>query len=64
MRIYLYTNEKKYVVKADYVLENEIVAAITQLFVTARIPLTKIHIENAKIVFQDNKFDSYLFEFH
>jgi len=59
----LYPNENRYVVKADYVLDNKSDSAITQLFVTARIPLNKIHLEHAKMIFQDSKFDSYLFEF-
>jgi ABC-type transport system involved in multi-copper enzyme maturation permease subunit len=60
----LYPEESGYDIKADYVLVNNEDYAITELFITARVPLNKVSLENAELVEQFPEYDSYLFKFN
>jgi len=59
----IYPKERMYTVKADYMLKNKNEQALTELFVTERIPLEHITIENARLVFHDTVYGTYLFQF-
>ena len=59
----IYTNERNYAVKADYVLKNKSDTPLSQIFITERIALKNVAIENATMIQQDAAFGIYLFEF-
>ncbi len=59
----IYPNEKSYAVKADYMLKNKSDKPLSQIFITERIALSKVSIENASLIKQDAAYGIYLFEF-
>ncbi|OUS00111.1 hypothetical protein A9Q86_11770 [Flavobacteriales bacterium 33_180_T64] len=59
----IFPNERWYSVKANYILKNNNEDQISQLFITERIPLDTITIENATLVAHDTIYGTYLFEF-
>jgi len=59
----IYPKERMYTVMADYMLKNKSEQPLTELFVTERIPLENITIENARLVSHDAVYGTYLFQF-
>ncbi|MGK0379406.1 MAG: hypothetical protein ACJA1Z_003234 [Patiriisocius sp.] len=59
----IYPNERMYTVKADYMLKNKNEEPLSELFITERIPLENITIENARLVSHDTFYGTYLFQF-
>jgi predicted Zn-dependent protease len=53
-----------YAVEADYTLKNKSAHALTELFITERLPLERITIENARLVSYDSIYGTYLFQYH
>ena len=60
----LYPEENSYNIKANYVVINREGHPINELFITARIPLKIVTLENAELVEHNPKFDTYLFKFN
>ncbi|MEO0339288.1 MAG: hypothetical protein AAF242_08730, partial [Bacteroidota bacterium] len=58
-----YPSTQQYAIKAKYTLINQQKTPITQVFITERKKLKKLHIENAQVVLKDSIFGTYLFEF-
>ena len=59
----IYPKERMYTVKADYVLKSKSERPLSELFITERIPLESITIENARLVTHDAFYGTYLFQF-
>lgn len=59
----LFPEEKRYEVKADYVMINREDHAITQLFISEREPMSEITLQGAFLIESDEEFGTYLFEF-
>ena len=59
----LYPAEEKYTISADYQLINKNEIPVTQVFITETEKLTDVQLENAKLIFKDTVFGTYLFEF-
>jgi len=59
----IYPKERMYLVKADYMLKNKSDKALTEIFVTERIPLENISFENAHLVEHNTIYGTYLFQF-
>jgi hypothetical protein len=59
----IYPKERMYTVMADYMLKNKSERPLAALFVTERIPLVNIAIENARLVAHDTIYGTYLFQF-
>ena len=60
----LYPMRRMYAVEADYTLKNKSAHALTELFITERLPLERITIENARLVSYDSIYGTYLFQYH
>lgn len=63
-KVALYPSERSYSVKANYILINKSEQPISAIFITERIPLEKIEIENATLVKHDSIYGIYLFQFN
>lgn len=59
----IYPKERSYTVKADYMLKNKSEHPLLELFITERIPLETISVENARLVTHDAFYETYLFKF-
>jgi ABC-type transport system involved in multi-copper enzyme maturation permease subunit len=59
----IYPAKRSYSVKANYMLKNKSDKPMKQIFITERIALTNVAIENATIILQDSTYGIYLFEF-
>ena len=59
----IYPKESSYAVKANYILKNKSDKPLSQIFITERIALKNVAIENATMIQQDSVFGIYLFEF-
>lgn len=59
----IYPKERSYTVKANYILKNKSDKPMSKIFITERIALKNVAIENATIKLQDAAFGIYLFEF-
>jgi ABC-2 type transport system permease protein len=64
IEVAIYPKERKYTVKADYMLKNKSEQPVSELFITERIPLEYIIIENARLVFHDTFYGTYLFQYN
>jgi len=60
----IYPKTRNYTVKADYMLKNKSEEPLAELFITERIPLESIIVENAILVAHDNFYETYLFKFN
>jgi hypothetical protein len=58
-----YPKERSYTIKADYMLKNKSEKALSEMFITERIPLENISLENARLVSHDAFYETYLFQF-
>lgn len=58
----IYPKERKYTVKANQVLKNNSEKPITEIFITERIPLNKVRIENARLANYSAFYGTYLFK--
>ncbi len=59
----IYPKERAYTVKADYMLKNKSGQPLSELFITERVPLENISIENARLVDHDTFHGTYLFQY-
>ncbi|WP_034061518.1 ABC transporter permease/M1 family aminopeptidase [Lacinutrix jangbogonensis] len=59
----IYPKERSYTIKADYMLKNKSDQPLSELFITERIPLENITIENARLVTHDTIYGTYLFQY-
>lgn len=59
----IFPEEQRYTIKADYVLKNGGEQPISKVFVTQRLPLETIAIENANLVTHDSVYGIYIFQF-
>lgn len=59
----IFPEERKYTIKAKYILKNKSNKALSQLFITERIPVKQINIENARLLTKDTVHGAYVFEF-
>lgn len=62
-KVDIYPQERKFTVKADYILKNKSEQPLSKLFITERVQLETITIENAHLVAHDSLYGTYLFEF-
>jgi len=60
----IYPKERRYTVKAHNMLKNKSEAPVAELFITERIPLESIRLDNANLVFHDSVYQTYLFKFN
>ncbi len=60
----IYPSVEKYTIDADYILVNKNKAPVTHLFLTERKLLSEIQIDQAKLIFKDTVYGTYLFKFH
>lgn len=60
----IYPDERSYTVKANYILKNKSDEPLSKLFITERIPLENVAIENATLVKYDSIYGIYLFYFN
>ena len=58
----IYHNQRSYSVKADYILKNKSGTSMSKIFISERVALKNIAIENATLILQDSTYGSYLFE--
>lgn len=63
-RVDIFPSERTYHITADYMLKNKSDHPLTELFITERVPLESIAIENARLVTHDTIFGTYLFEYN
>ncbi|WP_439132318.1 M1 family aminopeptidase [Polaribacter sp.] len=59
----IYPKESRYTVKAHQIIKNNSEQELSEVFITERIPLEKIEIENAHVVNYNKKYGTYLFLF-
>ncbi len=59
----IYPKKRSYSVKANYVLKNKSEQPLSEVFITERIPLENVAIENATLVKHDSIYGIYLFQF-
>ncbi|MEH6537707.1 MAG: M1 family aminopeptidase [Psychroserpens sp.] len=59
----IFPQERRYTIKANYVLKNSSDQALSELFITERIPLKSITIEHASLIKYDVFYGTYLFQF-
>ena len=59
----IFPEERHYTVTADYILKNGNVKPLSKVFVTERLPLESITIENANLVTYDSIYGIYIFHF-
>ena len=57
----LFPDENKYSVRAENTIENYSSTPLTEIFVTAKTPLSSLQIENSSQVFHDSILNTYLF---
>ncbi|WP_417786456.1 M1 family aminopeptidase [Tenacibaculum sp.] len=59
----IFPKERKYTIKANYVLKNKSDKALSKLLITERIPVKHINIENTRLMVKDTVNGAYVFEF-
>ncbi|MFL0351969.1 ABC transporter permease/M1 family aminopeptidase [Xanthomarina sp. GH4-25] len=59
----IYPKERRYTVKANQTLKNSSEQELSEIFITERIPLENVKIENAHLVNHDKIYGTYLFLF-
>lgn len=59
----LFPNEKKYRIKADYILTNKSDTTISHVLITDREFIKELFLENAELIEHDTFFDTRLYEF-
>lgn len=57
----IFPEERSYSIKADYILKNGGEEPLSKIFITERLPLESIRIENADLVMHDTTYGVYLF---
>lgn len=58
-----YPSERYYTIKADYMLKNKSEEPLSELFITERLQLENIIVENAHLLSHDDYYETYLFKF-
>lgn len=58
----IFPKERSYTVKASNMLKNKSEKPLAEVFITERIPLESIRLENAKLVTHDSVYQTYLFK--
>ncbi|WP_435262577.1 M1 family aminopeptidase [Tenacibaculum sp. nBUS_03] len=59
----IYPNERRYTVKANYILKNGTRKPISEIFITERVALKSISLEKGTLMKKDNEFGIYVFKF-
>ncbi|WKK64580.1 ABC transporter permease/M1 family aminopeptidase [Lutimonas zeaxanthinifaciens] len=62
-KVDIYPKERMFTVTADYMLKNKSEQPMSELFITERVPLESITLENANLVTHDTVFGTYLFQY-
>lgn len=60
----IFPEERKYTIKANYILKNTSNEAVSKLLITERIPVKRIHIKNTRLTTKDTIHGAYVFEFN
>jgi len=63
-KVDIFPKERMFTVTADYMLKNKSEQPVSELFITERIPLETITIENATLVTHDIVYGTYLFKYN
>jgi len=62
-KVDIYPKERIFTVTADYMLKNKSEQPLSELFLTERVSLENVTIENARLVKHDTLYGTYLFEY-
>ncbi|WP_422091296.1 M1 family aminopeptidase [Tenacibaculum ovolyticum] len=62
-KVDFYPSKRMYTVSANYVLKNKSKQPLSELFITERVSLQNITIENAQLVMHDTVYGTYLFKY-
>jgi len=62
-KVDFYPTKRMYTVSADYMLKNKSEQSLSELFITERVSLVNITIENAHLVVHDTLYGTYLFKY-
>ena len=62
-KVDIYPKERMFTVSADYMLKNKSEEPLSKLFITERVSLESITIENARLVAHDTLYGTYLFKY-
>ena len=63
-KVDIYPKERTYLLTANYMMMNRSEKPMSHVFVTERMALESLQIENATLIKHDSDFGTYLFEFH
>ncbi|WP_299158543.1 M1 family aminopeptidase [uncultured Tenacibaculum sp.] len=63
-KVAIYPEKRMFTVEADYMLKNKSEEPLLELFITERISLENITIENAHLVTHDTLYGTYLFKYN
>lgn len=63
-KVDIYPKERMFTISADYIAKNKSGQPLSELFITERIPLENITVENAKLVAHDTFYGTYLFQYN
>jgi len=63
-KVDLYPSERRFSIKANYILENTSSQSISKILVFERTSLKEIVIEGAKLITYDSIYNTYIFEFN
>lgn len=62
-KVDIYPKERMFTVTADYILKNKSEQPLSELFITERVSLENVTIENARLVAHDTLYGTYLFKY-
>lgn len=62
-KVDLYPSSEKYKIATDYTLINKNDTPVTHIFLTERVSLSEIQVDQAELVFKDTVYGTYLFKF-
>lgn len=61
-KIDIYPDDQKYTVHSDYILKNKSDIPVDTVFISPRIPLTSVYLENATLIEYDTIYKTHLFK--
>ncbi|MEQ8706005.1 MAG: M1 family aminopeptidase [Phaeodactylibacter sp.] len=61
-QVELYPHQGKYKVKARYTVQNKSDTVLTRLFITERLPLTRLEVQGARLLERDSTFGTWLYQ--
>jgi len=62
-KVDIYPKERVFTVTADYMLKNKSEQPLSELFITERVSLENVTIENARLIAHDTLYGTYLFKY-